>query len=416
VIVPGPRSRLSSGTRLRYKSAGAHRRRTAISEGVPTSMNTIARTGLTALSITLLLSACSKPAEAPKGDAAASAAAEEKILNFYNWSDYIDPSVIEAFTKETGIKVQYDVFDSNEMLETKLLAGNTGYDIVVPSASFMYRQIKAGVHQKLDRSQLPNLANVDPDIAKRLEAFDAGNEHSVNYMWGTSGVGYNTKKIAERMKDAPVDSFAMFYDPKVVSKFADCGVSILDAPSEVIGTVLIYLGKDANSEKPEDLAAAEAVLKAVRPYIKNFHSSAYIEQLANGEICLALGWSGDVLQAKTRAADANNGVEVDYRIPKEGAVMFFDQLAIPKDAKHPKNAHLFIDYLLRPEVAAKNSSYISYANANKASTPLIDAEVTGNPNVYPPVDLMAKLVPDMPESPEFSRLLNRSWTTVKTGK
>jgi len=379
-------------------------------------MNLPARPALTVLVLATLLTACSKPAEAPKPDAGAAPAAEEKVLNFYNWSDYIEPSVIEAFTKETGIKVQYDVFDSNEMLETKLLAGSTGYDIVVPSASFMYRQIKAGVHQKLDKSQLTNLGNVDPDIAKRLEAFDAGNEHSVNYMWGTSGVGYNTKKIAERMKDAPVGSFAMFYDPKVVSKFADCGVSILDAPSEVIGTVLIYLGKDANSEKPEDLAAAEAVLKAVRPYIKNFHSSAYIEQLANGEICLALGWSGDVLQAKTRADEAKNGVELDYRIPKEGAVMFFDQLAIPKDAKHPKNAHLFIDYLLRPEVAAKNSSYISFANANKASTPLIDAEVTGNPNVYPPAELMAKLVPDMPESPEFSRLLNRSWTTVKTGK
>ena len=302
------------------------------------------------------------------------------------------------------------------MLETKLLAGNTGYDIVVPSASFLNRQLQAGVHQKLDKSLLPNLKNIDPSIAQRIEAFDKGNEHSVNYMWGTSGVGYNVKKIAERMKDAPVDSFAMFYDPKVISKFADCGVTILDAPSEVIGTVLIYLGKDANSEKPEDLAAAEAVLKAVRPYIKNFHSSNYIEQLANGEICLALGWSGDVLQASTRAEEAKNGVEISYRIPKEGAVMFFDQLAIPKDAKHPKNAHLFIDYLLRPEVAAKNSSYISYANANAASTALIDKSVTDNPNVYPPADLMTKLVPDMPESAEFSRSLNRAWTSIKTGK
>ena len=386
-------------------------------------MNMPVRPALSVLSMALLLAACSKPAEAPKGDAAAPAAAataaagdEEKVLNVYNWSDYIESSVIEGFTKETGIKVQYDVFDSNEMLETKLLAGNTGYDIVVPSASFLYRQLKAGVHQKLDKSQLPNLANVDPDIAKRLEAFDPGNEYSVNYMWGTSGVGYNVKKIAERMKDAPVNSFAMFYDPKIAAKFADCGISILDAPSEVLGTVLIYLGKDANSEKPEDLAAAEAVLKAVRPYIKNFHSSAYIEQLANGEICLALGWSGDVLQAKTRAVDAKNGVEVAYNIPKEGAVMFFDQLAVPKDAKHPKNAHLFINYLLRPEIAAKNSSYISYASANKAATPLVDVAVTSNPNVYPPPELMAKLVPDMPESPEFTRLLTRSWTRVKTGK
>ena len=377
-------------------------------------MNMPVRPALTVLASAMLLAACSKPAEAPKASAAA--AEEEKVLNVYNWSDYIEASVIEGFTKETGIKVQYDVFDSNEMLETKLLAGNTGYDIVVPSASFLNRQLQAGVHQKLDKSLLPNLKNIDPSIAQRIEAFDKGNEHSVNYMWGTSGVGYNVKKIAERMKDAPVDSFAMFYDPKVVSKFADCGVTILDAPSEVIGTVLIYLGKDANSEKPEDLAAAEAVLKAVRPYIKNFHSSNYIEQLANGEICLALGWSGDVLQASTRAEEAKNDVEISYRIPKEGAVMFFDQLAIPKDAKHPKNAHLFIDYLLRPEVAAKNSSYISYANANAASTALIDKSVTDNPNVYPPADLMTKLVPDMPESAEFSRSLNRAWTSIKTGK
>ena len=377
-------------------------------------MNMPVRPALTVLASAMLLAACSKPAEAPKASAAA--AEEEKVLNVYNWSDYIEASVIEGFTKETGIKVQYDVFDSNEMLETKLLAGNTGYDIVVPSASFLNRQLQAGVHQKLDKSLLPNLKNIDPSIAQRIEAFDKGNEHSVNYMWGTSGVGYNVKKIAERMKDAPVDSFAMFYDPKVISKFADCGVTILDAPSEVIGTVLIYLGKDANSEKPEDLAAAEAVLKAVRPYIKNFHSSNYIEQLANGEICLALGWSGDVLQASTRAEEAKNGVEISYRIPKEGAVMFFDQLAIPKDAKHPKNAHLFIDYLLRPEVAAKNSSYISYANANAASTALIDKSVTDNPNVYPSADLMTKLVPDMPESAEFSRSLNRAWTSIKTGK
>ena len=377
-------------------------------------MNMPVRPALTVLASAMLLAACSKPAEAPKASAAA--AEEEKVLNVYNWSDYIEASVIEGFTKETGIKVQYDVFDSNEMLETKLLAGNTGYDIVVPSASFLNRQLQAGVHQKLDKSLLPNLKNIDPSIAQRIEAFDKGNEHSVNYMWGTSGVGYNVKKIAERMKDAPVDSFAMFYDPKVISKFADCGVTILDAPSEVIGTVLIYLGKDANSEKPEDLAAAEAVLKAVRPYIKNFHSSNYIEQLANGEICLALGWSGDVLQASTRAEEAKNGVEISYRIPKEGAVMFFDQLAIPKDAKHPKNALLFIDYLLRPEVAAKNSSYISYANANAASTALIDKSVTDNPNVYPSADLMTKLVPDMPESAEFSRSLNRAWTSIKTGK
>ncbi|MFZ9652007.1 MAG: extracellular solute-binding protein [Steroidobacteraceae bacterium] len=370
-----------------------------------------------AVFIAFTLAACSGKPAADKSAEATANAPEEKVLNVYNWSDYIEPGVIAAFTKETGIKVNYDVFDSNEMLETKLLAGNTGYDLVVPSGSFLYRQIKAGVHSTLDKSQLSNLGNADPAIAGRVaKAFDTDNAHSVNYMWGTSGVGYNVKKIKERMPNAPVDSFAMFYDPKIVSKFADCGVMLLDAPSEVLGTVLIYLGKDANSEKPEDLAAAEKVLLSVRKYIRNFNSSAYIEALANGEACLALGWSGDVLQAKSRAESAKNGVEISYNVPKEGAVMFFDQLAIPKDAKHPKNAHLFINYLLRADVAAKNSNFIQYANGNAASKSMIDASVTGNPNVYPSEAMMQKLVPDLPESPEFNRLLTRSWTRVKTGQ
>ncbi len=259
------------------------------------------------------------------------------------------------------------MFDSNEVLETKLLAGSTGYDIVVPSASFLARQIKAGVFQKLDKSQLPNLKNLDPDITQRIAQHDPGNEHSVNYLWGTSGVGYNVAKIKQRMADAPVDSFAMFYDPKIVSKFKDCGVTLLDAPSEIVGTVLIYLGKDANSEKPEDLAAAEKVLMAIRPFVKYVNSSKYIEDLANGEVCLSLGWSGDVLQSRDRAKEAGKGIEIKYLIPREGAVMFFDMLAIPADAKRPKNAHLFIDYLLRPEVAAKNSNFVNYANSNAAS-------------------------------------------------
>ena len=324
-------------------------------------MNSPAR--VASLVLFLALSACGqKPAAppagpagpaAPQGEAAAPAAPagldtdDEKVLNVYNWTDYIDQSVLEDFQKETGVTLKYDVFDSNEVLETKLLAGSTGYDIVVPSASFLERQVKAGVFQKLDRSRLPNLKNQDTEITERIALHDPGNEHSVNYLWGTSGVGYNEAKIQAAMPDAPVDSFAMFYDPKVVSKFKDCGVSVLDAPSEVVGTVLIYLGKDANSENPEDLAAAEKVLASVRPYIKYINSSRYIEDLANGEICLAMGWSGDVLQARDRASEAGNGIVVKYRIPREGAVMFFDMLAIPADAKHVKNAHLFIDYLLR---------------------------------------------------------------------
>lgn len=381
-----------------------------------------------ALLIAVLLGACGQKPAAPPAEtapppaepAAAAPAAidtdEEKVLNVYNWSDYIDPTVIDDFQKETGITVKYDVFDSNEVLETKLLAGSTGYDIVVPSASFMERQIKAGVFQKLDRSKLPNLKNLDSEITARVALHDPGNEHSVNYLWGTSGVGYNEAKIKAAMPDAPVDSFAMFYDPKVVAKFKDCGVSILDAPSEVVGTVLIYLGKEANSENPEDLAAAEKVLTSIRPFVKYINSSKYIEDLANGEICLALGWSGDVLQARDRAVEAGNGVVVKYLIPKEGAVMFFDMLAIPADAKHVKNAHLFIDYLLRPDVAAKNSNFVNYANSNAASFSLINEDIRNDPGIYPSEAIKPKLVPDLAETSQFTRLLTRSWTRFKTGQ
>src|SRR5690606_29545528 len=272
-------------------------------------------------------------------------------------------------------KVNYEVGDSNEMLETKLLAGRTGYDVVVPSASLMARQIQAGLFQKLDRSLLTNYGNADPAILNNLEALDPGNEYSVNYMWGTSGIAHIPERIAEAMPDAPLDSFAMFYDPEVVKNFQRCGVRILDAPSEVVATVLIYLGPRANSESLEDLKAAEDVLMKIRPYIRTIESSAYIEQLANGERCLVLGWSGDVFQAAARAEEANKPFTVAYNIPREGAVQFFDQLAIPVDAEHVKNAHLFIDFLLRPEVAAANTNYVAFANGNAASFPLIDDEV-----------------------------------------
>ena len=369
--------------------------------------------------VAALLAACgSKPAEEAKVDPAAPAidTDAEKVLNVYNWSDYIEPTVIESFEKDTGIKVNYEVMDSNELLETKLLAGRTGYDVVAPSASFLARQIKANIYQKLDKSKLPNLKNMDPDITKRLEVFDPGNEHAVNYMWGTSGVGYNEGKIKEAMPDAPVDSFAMFWDPKVAQKFAKCGISVLDAPSEVVGTVLIYLGRDANSEKPEDLKAAEQVLMAVRPYIRLINSSKYIEDLANGEICLALGWSGDVLQASSRATEAGKGATIKYAIPKEGAVMFFDSFAIPADASHVKNAHLFIDYMSRADVAAKNSNFLSYANSNSASWSSVTPEIKNNPNIFPTPEMMPKLVPDLPETAEFTRELTRTWTRFRTGK
>jgi putrescine transport system substrate-binding protein len=386
-------------------------------------MSTRSLSALVSASCLFLIVACGKKEEGPPPAAAAPQPAPtvydtdaEKVVNVYNWSDYIEPKVLEEFEAETGVHVNYEVMDSNALLETKLRAGRSGYDVVVPSASYLARQIKSDIYQKLDKSKLDNLKNLDPDITKRLEVFDPGNEHAVNYMWGTSGVAYNEALIKAAMPDAPVDSFAMFWDPKVVSKFAKCGVSMLDEPGEVLGTVLMYLGKDPNSESPEDLKAAEKVLLAARPYIRLINSSKYIEDLANGEICLALGWSGDTLQAKSRADEAGKGLTIKYNIPKEGAVMFFDNMAIPADAAHVKNAHLFINYMLRADVAAKNSNFISFANSNAASWPLVSAEVKNNPGIFPTPEMMPKLVPDLPESTEFTKLLTRTWTRFRTGK
>ncbi|MGH8259665.1 MAG: polyamine ABC transporter substrate-binding protein [Steroidobacteraceae bacterium] len=342
--------------------------------------------------------------------------ASEKVVNVYNWSDYIDPAVIAAFEKEYGIRVNYDVYDSNEVLETKLLTGNTGYDVVVPSGPYLQRQIEAGVYQRLDKSLLPNLKNVDPEVARATALYDPGNRYAVDYMWITSGPGYNVAKIGKRMPHAPTDSWRMLFDPAIVSRFADCGVTILDAPSEVVGAVLIYLGRDANSESPADLAAAAKVLTSIRPYVRYVHSSRYIDDLANGEICLALGWSGDVKQARDRALEAGKGIDIAYSIPQEGAIRNFDMLAIPADAPHARNAHLFINFLLRPDMAAKSSNLVKYANGDSASLPLLDPGVRNDPGIYPPPAELARLVPERAKSPQFTRLLNRMWTRFKTGQ
>jgi putrescine transport system substrate-binding protein len=373
-------------------------------------------------SLAVLLTACSggsssgatQPAT-PGAVATPGGMDADKVLNVYNWSDYIDPSVLADFQKEYGIKINYDVFDSNEVLETKLLTGHTNYDVVVPSGPFLARQIQAGVFQKLSKSLLPNLKYVEPEVAKREAQYDPGNDYSVTYMWITSGPGYDVAKIKQRMPDAPVDSWRMFYDPAVIAKFADCGVSLLDAPSEVIATALVYLGKDPNSTSPEDLQAAEKVLMSIRPYVRYIHSSRYIDDLANGEICLALGWSGDVKQAHDRAKEAGKGIDIAYNIPKEGGISNYDTLAIPADAPHPKNGHLFIDFLLRPEIAARNSNLIKYANGD-TPTPAINEAVRNDPGIYPPPEVLAKLHPEPTRTPEYTRLLTRTWTRFKTGK
>ena len=340
----------------------------------------------------------------------------EKVLNVDNWSDYIQPDVVAAFEKEYGIHVNYDVFDSNEILETKLLTGHTNYDIVVPSAAFLERQIQADIYRKLDKSLLPNLKNIDPDVARATALYDPGNQYNVDYMWITSGVGYNEPEILRRLPQAPVDSWRMLFDPSIVAKFQDCGVSILDAPSEVVATVLLYLGRNPNSNSLEDLKAAEQVLHAIRPYVRYVDSSRYIDNMANGDICLVMGWSGDIKQAHDRAKEAAKGVDIAYSIPKEGAISNYDVLAIPADAPHVKNAHLFIDYLLRPDVAARNSDLIKYANALRPDIQPLNPSVRNDPGIYPPADVRARLTPERPRPAAFQRLLTRMWTRFKTGR
>jgi len=342
---------------------------------------------------------------------------EEKVLHVYNWSDYIAEDTVANFEKETGIKVVYDVFDSNEVLEAKLLAGNTGFDVVVPSSDFLARQIQAGVFQALDKSKLPNLSNMDPDVMKLLADKDPDNAHSVPYLGGTTGIGFNPKKVAEVMgPDFKMDSWDAVLKPENLSKLSKCGVSFLNAPTEIFATVLHYQGKNPNSTDVADYKAAGELLSTLRPYITYFHSSQYINDLANGDICVAIGWSGDVMQASARAKDANNGVVVDYVIPKEGALVFYDMLAIPADAKHVANAHAFINYLMKPDVIAKVSNYVSYASGNKASLPMVDAAIRDNPNIYPKDEMKPKMFTLKVLPQKVNREVTRVWTKVKTGK
>jgi putrescine transport system substrate-binding protein len=343
------------------------------------------------------------------------AQAEDRVVNVYNWSDYIDDSILKDFTRETGIKVTYDTFDSNEILETKLLAGGTGYDVVVPTASFLQRQVQAGVFQKLDKSKLPNLKNMWDFISKQTARYDPGNEYSVNYMWGTVGIGYNKKMIKAALGTDTIDSWKAVFDPETMAKLKDCGVHFLDSPTDIVPAALQYLGLDPDSHKKDDLDKAEELLMKIRPYVRKFHSSEYINALANGDICVAIGYSGDVLQARDRADEAKQGVEIGYAIPKEGAQMWFDQLAVPADAPHVAEAYEFINYLMKPEVIAKSSNYVYYANGNKASQQFVNKDVLDDPNIYPTEEVLQKLYTTSPLDPKTQRLMTRMWTRVVTG-
>ncbi|QQM03523.1 Putrescine-binding periplasmic protein [Rhodopseudomonas palustris] len=343
--------------------------------------------------------------------------AQDRTVNFYNWSNYVAPGVIEDFTRETGIKVVYDTFDANETLETKLLAGKSGYDVVVPTAYFLQRQITAGVFQKLDKSKLPNLKNAWDFVTDRLALYDPGNQFAVNYMWGTTGIGYNVA-AAKRIlgEGAVIDSWEMIFKPENLAKFKECGVHMLDSADDILPAALTYLGRDPNSTNKDDLEKAAEVVGKVQPSVRKFHSSEYLNALATGEICLVVAWSGDIKQAQSRAAEAHNGVEIGYAIPKEGAQMFFDNLAIPADAKNVAEAHELINFLYRPDIAARNSDFLSYANGNKTSQDFINPRVLNDKAIYPDAATQGRLFVITARDPATQRTINRLWTRVKTGR
>jgi putrescine transport system substrate-binding protein len=344
------------------------------------------------------------------------AEAAGQLLKIYNWSDYIDPKVIDDFTKETGIKVKYDTFDAMETVETKVMAGKTGYDLVNVSASFLPRHIPLNVYTELDKVLLPNLKNMWPVITDHLAAYDPGNKYAVNYMWGTTGIGYNVTKIKQRLGDEAVDGWKLIFDEATLSKVADCGVDIVDASDELFPAALIYLGLDPDSKKPEDLEKAYQLLLKLKGKIHKYNSSEYINSLANGDICIAVGYSGDILQAKKRANEAKDPIELAYVIPKEGALMWFDSFVIPRDAPNKDAAYKFIDYVNRPEVAARNSAFIQYASGNLAAQKFLDPSILNDPGVYPKSDTLTRLHTVTPFDEKTQRSVNRMWTKIKTGR
>jgi putrescine transport system substrate-binding protein len=365
--------------------------------------------------LSTFLTAALSPALLIMPGSAPAAAQEEKVLNVFNWSDYVAPDTIANFEKETGIKVNYDVYDSNDILETKISVGKSGYDVVFPSASpFFARQVKAGLYRKLDLTKIPNAKGVDPKVLERLASADPGNAYGLPYMMAGTGVGYIKSKIDKLLPNAPIGSLAMLFDPKTVAALKGCGVTVLDAPEEVLPAAMSYTGKSPVSVSTDDLEAAGKTVMAARPSYRYIHSSSYINDLANGAICVAQGYAGDLFQARKRAQEAKNGVEIGIFLPKEGAAFNIDVMAVPKDAPHPDNAHKFINYLLSPKVVADITASVGYANAVPASLEHVPAEIRNDPVVFPPQD--ARLYTPVLAPPAYERARNRLWTRIKAGK
>jgi putrescine transport system substrate-binding protein len=370
------------------------------------------RRALLALFVGVVLASCGR---APQSSGAAGGT-EEPALNLYIWNDYLAPDTIANFEKQTGIKVAVSNYGSNEELESKLAPGNSGYDVVVPSAAFYERQIRSGYYRKLDKALLPNLKNMDPAIERQLAAHDPGNQYAVLHMWGTTGIGYNVQQVQRVMPDAPRDSWRMVFDPSVARNFKQCGIAVLDSASEMFKMVLIYLGKNPNRQNPDDLRAAAATMAGFRPYLRYVDTQRMVSDLANGEICLAVGYSGDILQARDRARENHTGQEIAYVIPREGTLIWFDSYLIPADAPHPHNAERFINYMLEPQVIAAVSNTTNYANGNLAAAPYMKPEVLNDPNVYPAPEVRTKLVPDLADNQLTTRLITRMWTRFLTGR
>ena len=341
---------------------------------------------------------------------------DKGVLNLYIWTDYMAPDTIASFEKMTGIKVRVSYFDTNETLEARVLTGNSGFDVVLPTAPFFQRQIRSGAYLPLDKTKLPNLVNLDPAIMARVALNDPGNAHGVVYAWGTYGIGYNAKMVADALPNAPLNSWRLIFDPANAARLAKCGINFLDAPAGVVRLVLKYLGKNPNAATPQDLADVEAVLSKIRPYVRTIDSSIDIQAMANGDICVALGYNGSFVQARSRAKEAKNGIDIGYTIPDEGSLLWFDMLAIPRDAPNAANAHLFINYLMTPQVIANISNFIGFADAKSAASSLLDASIAADPIVYPPRDQQQRLFVQSEDSPEQSRAITRLWQKFKTAQ
>jgi putrescine transport system substrate-binding protein len=377
----------------------------------------------TLLASALLLAACGQspaPAGGEANDAAAAAPAkaEAGTVFVYNWSDYIAEDTTANFEAATGIKVVYDVYDTNETLDAKLMTGGSGYDVVFPSARpFAQRQIEAGAFQPLDKSKLPNLVNLDPALLKGLEDVDPGNAHALPYMWGTTGLGINVGKVKAALgEDVALDSWNLLFDPANAAKLAACGIAVLDDEQEAFAAALLWKGRDPNASGGDEIQVVSDAYAGIRPHLRYFHSSKYIDDLANGDVCLAMGYSGDVAMAAARAEESETGQEILYVIPKEGALRWMDLVAIPKDAPNADNAHAFINYLLEPQVAASIAGYVAYGTPNTAALPLLDPEMAADESIYPPAEVVAKLVDPRTLPADVTRERVRAWTTIKTGQ